>query len=346
MGQSPCNPTSARRPRVIAAWTNGMLLSAERAGLDIKVLLAGAGLSEVDLEDRDAPVDFQRHLHMVHEIVRLQPGVSTGLRTGMTATVARFGVLGNVLRYARDLRGALTDYIRFQRLVTDVTTWSVTQTPTYQLALTVHPLLDSVPSAIEAQMATLIAVGRQLTGSPLIPNEVAFRHRPNSDPAEHQRFFGCRVIFGAEQNHLRLEARLLELPLTSAHELAHRHFISSVEAVLSSDTGMQQTSEEVRQYVVRNLQHGPPRREEVARSLGTTSRTMLRHLEQEGQTFEKILDSSRRDLALSYVADHRLAAFEIAGLLGYTEPSAFFRAFRRWTGESPQHYRRQFVAPG
>lgn len=323
-----------------------MLLSAQRAGLDINELLTTAGLSATDLEDRDAPIDIHCHLQMVHEIVRRQPGVSTGLRTGMTATTARFGVLGNVLRYAKNLRTAYADYIRFQRLVTDVTTWCVTERPAYQLTLSLHPLLDSVPSAAEAQMATLIAVGRQLTGAPLIARSVAFRHQPQSDPAEHRQFFGCAVAFGAEQNHLELDSKLLELPIASAHELAHQHFLHSVETVLGVSTGLQQTSEAVRQYIIKNLAHGPPRRDEVARSLGKTGRTMLRNLEQEGQTYERILDHSRRELALAYASDSKLAAFEIAGLLGFAEPSAFFRAFRRWTGGSPQQYRRQLPAAG
>lgn len=321
-----------------------MLLSAQRAGLDINELLAAAGLSATDLEDRDASVDIDRHLRMVHEIVRRQPGVSTGLRTGMTATTARFGVLGNVLRYAKDLRTAYADFIRFQRLVTDVTNWCVTARPAYQLTLTLHPLLDSVPSAAEVQMATLIAVGRQLTGAPLIAKSVAFRHQPQSDPSEHRQFFGCAVAFGAEQNHLQLDPELLDLPIVSAHELAHQHFLHSIEAVLGVSAGLRQTSETVRQYIIKNLAHGPPRRDEVARSLGMSGRTMLRNLEQEGQTYERIFDDSRRELALAYASDSKLAAFEIAGLLGFTEPSAFFRAFRRWTGSSPQQYRQQLTA--
>lgn len=335
-----------RRPRVIAAWTSGMLLSAQRAGLDMNALLAGAGMSAADLEDRDAPIDIQRHLHMVHEIVRLQPGVSTGLRTGMTATTARFGVLGTVMRYARNLRTAYADYIRFQGLVTDITTWSLVTRPAYQLTLSMHPLLDSVPSAAEVQMATLIAVGRQLTCAPLIARSVAFRHQPQSDPAEHHRYFGCTVEFGAEQNHLQLDPELLDLPIASSHELTHQHFLHSIDAVLKVSTGRQQTGEAVRQYILQSLQHGQPRRDEVARFLGKTSRTMLRNLAEEGQTYEQILNDCRRELALAYIADLKLAAFEIAGLLGFSEPSAFFRAFRRWTGCSPQQYRRQLAAVG
>lgn len=335
---SRCLP---RKPRLIAAWTNGMLVAAEQAGLNAKELMAHAGLSHKDLEDRDAPVDLDRHLHMVREIVARQPGISTGLRTGMTATVARFGVLGYALQYSTSLHRALMDYVRFQRLVTDVTTWSIERGPTYRLLLTVHPYLEPIPSATEVQLATLIAVSRQLTETHITPRQVSFCHQPQGDPREHEQFFGCPVSFGSDHNEILLDPKVTELPIKSADELAHQRFLHFAEGVLSKHTGMQATSEAVRQFVVKNLSQGPPRREQVARALGKTARTLLRHLEQEGQTFEQILDGSRRELALAYAADHRLAAFEIAGLLGYTEPSAFFRAFRRWTGKSPQEYRRR-----
>lgn len=305
--------------------------------------MASAGLSPSDLEDRDAPVDIHRHLHMVREIVARQPGVNTGLRTGMTATVARFGVLGYVLRYAKNLHRALTDYVRFQRLVTDVTTWSIEGGATYRLTLSVHPYLEPIPSAAEAQLSTIISVMRNLTETHVAPQRVLFLHQPHGDPGEHERFFGCPVEWGADRYEIQLDPKVTELPIKGANELAHQRFQHHAEGVLGKNTGLQATSEAVRQFVIRSLHQGPPRRDQVARALGKTARTLLRHLEQEGQTYEQILDDSRRELALAYSADNRLAVFEIAGLLGYAEPSAFFRAFRRWTGDSPQQYRRRQV---
>lgn len=341
MGTSPVARRAQQKPRLIAAWTNGMLVAAEQAGLNVRELMAHAGLSPAELEDRDAPIDIHCHLRMVHEIVARQPGISTGLRTGMTATVARFGVLGYVLRYATNLHRALADYVRFQRMVTDVTTWSIERGTGCRLLLTVHPYLDSVPSAAEVQLATVVAVSRQLTAIPITPRQVSFCHQPQSDPSEHEKFFGCPVQFGSDRYEIQLDSRDLELPIKSADELSHQRFLHFVTGVLNKNTGLQVISEAVRQHVTKNLHQGPPRRDQVARALGKTARTLLRHLEQEGQTFEHILDDSRRELALAYTADHHLAAFEIAGLLGYTEPSAFFRAFRRWTGDSPQQYRRR-----
>jgi AraC-like DNA-binding protein len=262
----------------------------------------------------------------------------------MTATTARFGILGYALRYAKTLHQALSDYIRFQRMVTDVTTWSIERGSDYQMTLVMHPLLDPFPSAAEAQLATILAVSRQLTELPIVARHVSFGHKPQGDPREHEQFFGCPVLFGSEHNRMGFDPKVMDAPIRSADELSHQHFLHFAEDVLRKGTGLKQTSEAVRQYVTRNLHNGLPRRDEVSQALGKTGRTLLRYLEQEGQTYEQIVDASRRELALAYTSDQRLAAFEIAGLLGYTEPSSFFRAFRRWTGESPQQYRRHAQA--
>jgi Helix-turn-helix domain len=64
-----------------------------------------------------------------------------------------------------------------------------------------------------------------------------------------------------------------------------------------------------------------------------------RRLHAEGTTFNGLLDESRRTLGESYLADRKLAAYEVSSLLGYAEPATFFRAFKRWTGKTPQEFR-------
>ncbi|HWO08502.1 MAG TPA: helix-turn-helix transcriptional regulator, partial [Polyangiaceae bacterium] len=77
----------------------------------------------------------------------------------------------------------------------------------------------------------------------------------------------------------------------------------------------------------------------IARRLGLGERTLQRRLRDEGTSFAALLDEARAELARSYLGDSKLAIFEVAYLLGYSEPSAFNRAFRRWTGKSPREYR-------
>lgn len=89
------------------------------------------------------------------------------------------------------------------------------------------------------------------------------------------------------------------------------------------------------------LATGPLRIERIARALGCSRQTLYRRLKAEGLTFEQVLDELRRRRALTLVRDASLPVKEIAWRLGFSDPAAFSRAFKRWTGRSPQAFRAQ-----
>ncbi|HMK72490.1 MAG TPA: helix-turn-helix transcriptional regulator, partial [Myxococcaceae bacterium] len=82
-----------------------------------------------------------------------------------------------------------------------------------------------------------------------------------------------------------------------------------------------------------------PSQASIAKLMGMSERTLQRRLSDEGTTFNKLLEEARRSVAIGYLADRNLAAYEVSFLLGYAEPATFFRAFKRWTGKTPQQYR-------
>lgn len=87
------------------------------------------------------------------------------------------------------------------------------------------------------------------------------------------------------------------------------------------------------------LRRGVPSQSEVARHFGMSERTLQRRLKEEGCVLQSLFEETRRQLAELYLGEPRLALYEVAMLLGYSEPSAFFRAFRRWTGRTPEQFR-------
>ena len=89
------------------------------------------------------------------------------------------------------------------------------------------------------------------------------------------------------------------------------------------------------------LERGPVRIEEVARALGCSRQTLYRRLKEEGVTFAELLDSLRRRLGLLYVRERGMPVKEAAYRLGFSEPAAFSRAYKRWTGSSPRRMQRQ-----
>ena len=103
-------------------------------------------------------------------------------------------------------------------------------------------------------------------------------------------------------------------------------------------------SHKARQVLCRLLPQGEPKREMVAQTLHLSQRTLQRRLQEEGTSFQALLDDTRRELAEQYLAQPRMTLLEIAYLLGFADPSNFFRAFRRWFDATPGEYRARLQA--
>jgi AraC-like DNA-binding protein len=172
-------------------------------------------------------------------------------------------------------------------------------------------------------------------------SEAWFTHNQPDNLAEYRRTFGkAAVRFSAPVAAFVVRERDLQAPLKGAdpklHELVRKH----AEIMLAALPKAQSMTEKVRDIVAAALTSGGPYAKQAAKQLNISDRTLIRKLEREGTTFKDILDDIRRRLALSYVGSRDLDLSEVAFLLGFSHATAFYRAFRRWTGQTPLEYRR------
>ena len=116
------------------------------------------------------------------------------------------------------------------------------------------------------------------------------------------------------------------------------------EVALSKEGVSTDTTRRVREALMLELRGGEPTIERIAKKLAVTPRTLQRRLQDEGSSFQGVLDAVRADLAQRYLTDNRLGVSEVAFLLGYADASAFARAFRRWYGKAPAESRRPGLA--
>ena len=170
-----------------------------------------------------------------------------------------------------------------------------------------------------------------------------FAHSQRHDRAEYERRTGCPVVFDATWTGIEFLAEYLDVPLPAAQPDARRYLARHAETLLDKGAaraaGPSSVLDEVRRKVEEQLLSGVPSAQMVATQLGMSPRTLQRRLEAEGTTFSALVDSTRRGRALQLLAEPGLTAQEVAFALGYSEPRAFHRAFRRWTGMSPGEYR-------
>ena len=168
-----------------------------------------------------------------------------------------------------------------------------------------------------------------------------FHHPPQGDEQEYQRIFRCDVAFEQPLNAIVLEADLLDLPLRDADPEMHKVARSRMQRAVTQYHARDNLLEQVRLEIQKRLQQGVPQLEPIADQLGIKPWTLRRQLRAENTDFSSLLEDERRRLACDWLLHSDRSVNQIALDLGYSEQSAFNRAFKRWFGVTPVHYREQ-----
>jgi AraC-like DNA-binding protein len=163
--------------------------------------------------------------------------------------------------------------------------------------------------------------------------------RPESGP-DRASVLGCPVTFGAPETRLLLHRAPIERPLPRHDPALFAYLERHTRSILARIPAAGRAADQVRRLITEELRNGEPSQADISRRLAMSERTLQRRLRDENTTFAEILDSARAELSQLYLREGNIAAYEVAFLLGYSEPSAFHRAFRRWTGQTPQEFRK------
>jgi AraC-like DNA-binding protein len=269
-----------------------------------------------------------------------QPGI--GVRFGAEVRVRDVGLVGYLMLHSRTLGEALSRLVRFGRilenadppaLVTDGARVEYRWEPYRRQVAMLDRLSDH-------ELAAHLAVIRELVGVDLRPAVVRFRYdEPPSDLSAHRDFFQAPLEFGAGFSGLVFRREHLDLPIRSADESLGLYLERYAEEILEHLAPEGGLLEKVERALWSEMKEGHIDLEHVAAMLAMRPRTLQRRLRDFGTSFSELRDEFRRRMARLLLEDRELAVYEVAFLLGYSEPSTFYRAFRRWTDTSPHQYR-------
>jgi AraC-like DNA-binding protein len=197
------------------------------------------------------------------------------------------------------------------------------------------------PARTEFALAVAVKLARDTTGLPIAPLQVTFAHPRHGDVAEHERFFRRKIRFDGGSNSLLLSAADAAQPLRDADEALSEIVRRRLEkALVTRDRSASGTTgSRVRGMLLEGFGQRALTPDAVAKSLSTSRRTLSRRLADEGTSFTQLLDEVRAELAHALLQDRGLSIGDIAFFLQYSEPAAFHRSFRRWTGKTPREFR-------
>ena len=194
-------------------------------------------------------------------------------------------------------------------------------------------------SVNEYQVTEMLASIRQMTQRRLVPRLIAFRHAAPADVAVHHELLGRAPEFEREFDGFEAELGWLGEPIRGQNSKLRAYFEKQCELACAAFSADPAFTALVRQRLAASMEGGAASMADVARALGTSPRSLHRRLADEGTQFNELLDQVRQNFAEQYLARPRLAVSEIACLLGFNDKSAFIKAFRRWTGTTPNEFR-------
>ncbi|MBV9960025.1 MAG: AraC family transcriptional regulator [Acidobacteria bacterium] len=320
-----------------------ILDAAERAGVEPLELLRAVRLNPALLADPDRRLPFSQLVALYEEGARLTGDDDFGLHVGESTSVKMFDIVGYAVINSPTLGDALQRASRYHMIWNDGA--GLTLELDGGLARLAYRYLELDGAACrqdcEMTLALVMTFGRRVTGVEWTPREVRFQHRAPADTTEHERIFRAPVRFETSVSELVFERSVLSLPLVEADPTLCAVLDRHAEELLAKLPRRGGLSEDVRALLRQAISGGDPSLEAISQQLGLSPRTLQRKLKEEQTSHQDLLDEMRRDLSVRYLREPEMAICEVAYLLGFSEPSAFHRAFRRWTGTTPRAYRRE-----
>ncbi|MBA3818316.1 MAG: AraC family transcriptional regulator [Deltaproteobacteria bacterium] len=290
--------------------------------------------------DDDARISAAQFCVAWSEALQLTGDRQLALRIASATPPGAFGIVEYVCRSAPTLGAALRQWVRYLNLLDDAVTVALVVDGDRAYLRVERESEAPAPASHELCWALVAKHARELSAVPFRPLAVELSHRAAGDVAAYRAWFDAPVVFGAETTQLVLSTAALDASLVSADPALLAILGRAADELAKQTPTDPLMTSQVKRVLLDTLRTDEAHVDVVAKRLGLTSRSLQRRLKDEGTSWTNLREDVRRELAQRYL-DEGLAIAEISFLLGFSEPSAFFRAFKRWTGVTPVAHRTQ-----
>lgn len=330
--------------QVLPVASRALVESCRRLGLDAEDLLGRAGVEAARLADPDARLPAGQADALWREAFAAAGDPCLALHAAEATPFGAFTALDYLAASSATLGEGLARVAAYFPLVDPRGRIDV-RPASGAVALVFHATAGRAlpPPAQEYTLAVLCLRARQVASAPWKPDQVRFTFPRPQGAGEHARLFEVEPRFEARQAALVLPRAAWELP-TRAPDPGLSSLLDDHARRLAGAAAAESLADQVRSAIAADLPGREPALEAVARRLGQSRRSLQRRLGASGTSFAALVAGVRRERAESFLASREVSVAEVSWLLGFSEQSAFTRAFRRWTGRSPTEYRRGAAA--
>jgi AraC-like DNA-binding protein len=311
--------------------------------VDKRAMLRGIGI------DPDVPVDPKLmvsdndYYDFFANVARNDPdGVDLPLRVGASMRCENYGAFGLAWKSALNLLGSCRRAERYARVLTSVATYQVRETePGFLMQL--HRDGDrrnlGFRLSNEATIASIAAISQEVSTTHFRASAIYLKHGAPATTVSHEQHFDCPVHFDADMDALLISHELMRAPNQLGDPAIVKFFDAHLDYEVAKLKDEVPLERRLRMQISRALSQGIPTLSEVAAQFGMSGRTLQRRLSDRGYSFQTLVDESRRQLAQQLLRETNYPLAEVAFLTGFSEQSAFNRAFKRWAGQTPRSFR-------
>lgn len=314
-----------------------VLRAAVAEGGNRREILSAIGLDDTRLRNPLSRISWQVAVRFFKILQAYFNDPAVHLRLGEKAAMQNFSDFGYATRLETDLASVIKAHVQLQPLRQNMVRtafYSDGQPPclTWEYS---PDVLQDYATFVEFSVMTFARLSRQVLNEPPLLRTVYFQHQPQFDLAVYEAAFGCPVAFGMPETRMEIAGRQVFRPSPFANralfDAASERYEQPAEWMLAGKTHLAFSYF----YLASELDKSPPTLDRMAASFGMSERTLRRKLVDEGMSFRDLLDRVRKDMCNLYFMEDTRSLGEIALLLGYSDLSAFTRAYKNWTGTPP-----------
>lgn len=323
-----------------------LLFGAQGLGANLQDLLKEVQLSEAALAASEHTLPWQEGINVWQAVLAATGDKAVGLHIGQNVTTSMAGLVGHMMERSKNLLDAskvLEKYLPLANQMFMVRS----RLENRQLVLCIQPIElwkvhspETARQAVDMSFASILHIVRLLTGRTILPERVDFSSEAPENIADYKAVFPVELRFGQKEDRMLFREQDVLTPVIGYNQEILDSLLSIAAGKLQELDKEAATGAAVEKWVAENWQKGFPQIREAAEALHISVRSLQRRLQEEGTSFQRIVESSHKQLASSMLQKTRLPVSEIALLLGYANAHAFRRAFRRWTGSKPLEIRK------
>lgn len=299
----------------------------------------------IDISD-ETSVKFgisSRQLAQLHKAaVEHTQDLSLGIKLGQFIAQQEMDMT-KLLLSAESLQQAIQILLDYSQVISESGYFSLNaiSAENYELQFITKKDVDFSCHQQNMVFSAVIAWLQQLV--PGIQDSITYRYQKGATDDRHYQLLDCKLESG-ESTSLKLPASCLSIKNPLHNSEIYQSGLKQIKKRLHKRNERLKLYQDVRSAIEKTLLERQANQENVASILNLSVRNLQRRLKEVGSSYQAILDDSRESLALDLLRNSETPLYEIAFIVGFTEPSAFYKAFRRWTGKRPGDYRRDVKA--